>query len=83
MITHIFYYRVSHKKVYPFETHISSQAPNIAQKKFSTRNESMDILFSKIQIQYFVGFLFLEILREYDIILIFQDKVYPLLTLQK
>ena len=40
------YYQVSHKKVYLFKTS-KSQAPNIAQKKFSTRNESMDILFQK------------------------------------
>ena len=37
-------YRVSQKKVYLFQTSIS-QAPNIAQKNFSTRNESMGILF--------------------------------------
>ena len=39
-------YRVSRKKVYLFKTS-TSQAPNITQKKFSTRNESMDILFQK------------------------------------
>ena len=43
------------------------------QKKFSPRNESMDILFQKQKIK----------LREQNIILIFQDKVDPLLTLQK
>ena len=45
-------YRVSHKKVYLFKTSIS-QAPNIAQKKFSTRNESMDILFQKHKFKIF------------------------------
>ena len=60
-------YRVSHKKVYLFETSIS-QAPNIGQKKFSTRNKSMNILFQK---------------REENIILVFWDIVDPLLILQK
>ena len=45
-------YRVSHKKVYLFKTSIS-QAPNIPQKKFSTRNESMDILFQKHKFKIF------------------------------
>ena len=45
-------YRVSHKKVYLFKTSIT-QAPNIAQKKFGTRNESMDILFQKHKIRIF------------------------------
>ena len=40
------------QKSLPFLTSIS-QAPNIAQKKFSTRNESMDILFQKHKFKIF------------------------------
>ena len=45
-------YRVSRKKVYLFKISIS-QAPNIPQKKFNTRNEPMDILFQKHKIRIF------------------------------
>ena len=50
-------YRVSYKMFTFFKTSIS-QAPNIAQKKFSTRNESMDILFQKHKFKNFYDFCF-------------------------